>query len=213
MDVRGLIDEIIGRSTYLGNSSLDEMLRHATERTISGLGVAGNGNAIFVLAVVGGEPEGALFADEKGSLFGDKAVLQIDGSEEFRLYQVALPVLDALVARCRIYDRSHLKKSALADIPTIESGMQQRIGVLCLTVVNHGRPVGGVHVSLRKGKLVIATDMTTSDGSVCFKLLSGRYTCIVSDKTGDLTRFVIDFAEARHESVVDIGGTFNEDTG
>ncbi|RXE57231.1 hypothetical protein ABH15_03760 [Methanoculleus taiwanensis] len=213
MDVRGLIDEIIGRSTYLGNFSLDELVRRSEEQVVTGLGVAGNGSAMFVLAMVDGEPNGALFADEKGSLFGDKAVFQIDGSEDFRLYQVALPIIEALVARCRVYDRSHLKKSTLADIPTLERGMQQRIGVLCLTVVNRGTPVGGVHVSIRKGKLVLATDTTTADGSVCFKLLSGRYTCVVSDRTGDLTRFVIDFAEARHESIVDIGGTFDEDTG
>jgi hypothetical protein len=210
MDIRGLITEIIRQSTYIGSFTLDELLRYSTGHNVGGFGISDSGDTTFMLVIADGEPEGALFVDAKGSLFGDKAVYQLKGSEQFRLYSAAVPIIDALVSRCRIYDRSHIKRGALTDIPTITTGTKQRIGVLCLTVVDRQIPVAGIHVSIRKGKLVLATDVTTSNGRVCFKLLNGRYTCVISDKTSDATRFVVDFSDAKHESVVDIGGKLHE---
>lgn len=210
MDIHGLIDEIIRQSTYLGNFTLDELLHYSAGQNFGGFGISERGDTTFMLAIVGGEPEGALFVDAKGSLFGDKAIYQLEGSEEFRLYKAAPLIIDALVSRCRVYDRSHIKQGGLADIPTIATGTKQRIGVLCLTVVDRQNPVAGVHVSIRKGKLVLATDVTTSSGRACFKLLNGRYICVISGKSGDFSRFVVDFSDAKHESIVDIGGTLYE---
>ncbi len=210
MDIRGLISEIIRQSTYIGSFTLDELLRYSAGNDVAGFGISDGGDAAFMLVIAGGEPEGALYVDAKGSLFGDKAVYRLEGSEQFRLYGTAVPIVDALVSRCRIYDRSHIKRGALADIPTISTGSKQRIGVLCLTVVDRQVPVAGMHVSIRKGKLVLATDVTTSNGRVCFKLLNGRYTCVISNKTSDAIRFVVDFSDAKYESVVDIGGKLHE---
>jgi len=73
-------------------------------------------------------------------------------------------------------------------------------------------PLAGAHVSIRKGKLVITGDVTDSEGRVCFRLLAGRYMCVVTDRTGERTRCIIEFHEPQVETFVDIGGTEDEST-
>ena len=113
-----------------------------------------------------GEPDGAIFVDEKGTLFGDSAVLHLGVGEKFDLYQVALPVAEALVSRCRIFEKSHLKRNGRLDIPIIGTPSRQRVGVLCLTVYVGQAPLAGACLD-PEGKLVITSDVTDSGGRVC----------------------------------------------
>ncbi len=211
MDINNLIDEILKQSIYLGCFSFDELLHYSAVHSPNGVGISKDGAQTFLLAMSGGEPAGAILVDEKGTLFGDKAVYLLQGTEQFHLYQVAPQIVDTLVSRCRVYNKSHLKNSARFDIPTIGGGTKQRVGVLCLTIRKQQVPLAGVHVSIRKGKRVLSTEVTDRDGRVCFRLLNGRYVSVVTDRTGELTRFAIDFYEPQAESVVDIGGKRDED--
>ena len=207
MDINGLMDEILLQSAYEGCFTLDELLHYSTVHSLTGIGASKEQTQAFFLVLLGGEPDGAIFVDEKGTLFGDTAILHLTGREEFELHRVAPPIADALVARCRIFEKSHLKKNGRLEIPTIGTPNRQRVGVLCLTVQDSRAPLAGAHVSIRKGKLVITSDVTDSGGRVCFRLLNGRYMCVVSDRAGERTRCIIEFHEPQVETCVDIGGT------
>jgi hypothetical protein len=210
MDINDLIGEILEQSTYAGRFTFHELVRYCRVHSLTGMGLSRQNAHTFLLVLLGGEPEGAVFIDEKGTLFGDKAVLRLEGGDEFELFRVAPVIVDALVSRCRVFEKSHLKKNGLFDIPTVGSEEKQRIGVLCLTVRGRQGPLVGVQVSIRKGKLVTTSDVTDSSGRVCFRLLNGRYMCVISDRTGELTRCILEFHEPQVESVVDIGGVENE---
>ena len=207
MDINGLMDEILLQSTYEGRFTLDELLHYSSAHSLTGIGASKESTHAFFLVLLRGEADGAIFVDEKGVLFGDTAVLHLTGKEEFELHLVALPVADALTARCRVFEKSHLKMSSRLEIPTIGTPDRQRIGILCLNVQDTHAPLAGAHVSIRKGKLVITSDVTDSMGRVCFRLLNGRYMCVVSDRTGERTRCIIEFREPQVEMGVNIGGT------
>ncbi len=210
MDIHGLVDEILVQSTYEGRFTLDELLRYGTVHSLTGIGVSKEKKHTFFLVLSGGEPDGAMFVDEKGTLFGDAAVLHLTGGEEFELSLVTPQIVDALVSRCRVFEKSHLKKNSRFDIPTIGAPNRQRVGVLCLTVRDSQAPLAGAHVAIRKGKVVITSDVTDSGGRVCFRLLNGRYMCVVSDRIGERTRRIIEFHEPQVEACVDIGGKEDE---
>jgi len=210
MDIIDLMGQILKQSEYEGRFTLDEVLHYSSVHSLTGIGVSGEGAHAFFLVLFGGEPDGAILVDEKGTLFGDAAVLHLTGGETFDLSRVSPPVIEALVSRCRVFEKSHLKKNGRLDIPTIGTPIRQRVGVLCLTVRNSREPLGGAHVSIRKGKLVITSDVTDSRGRVCFRLLNGRYMCVVSDRNTERTRCIIEFHDPQVEMCVDIGGTEDE---
>jgi hypothetical protein len=151
-----------------------------------------------------------MFVDAKGTLFGDSAILRLAGEEEFEFFTVAPSIVDALVSRCRIFDKSHLKKNGRLEIPTVGTATRQRIGMLSLIVRNGRMPLAGAHVAIRKGKLVMTSDVTDSEGKVCFRLLNGRYMCVVSDRIGERARRIVEIYESQVEAYVDIGGTEDE---
>ena len=210
MAINDLVDEILEQSTHEGCFTLSELLHYSNIHSLTGMGISKDSTHTFFLVFSRGEPDGAVFADEKGTLFGDSAVLHLADGEEFDLYLVAPPIADALVSRCRVFEKSHLKRNGRLDIPTIGAPTRQRVGVLCLTVYDGQTPLAGAHVSVRKGKLVITSDVTDSGGRVCFRLLNGRYMCVVSDRTGERTRCIVEFHEPQVETRVDIGGTEDE---
>jgi hypothetical protein len=210
MDINGLMDEILQQSTCKGRFTLNELLHYSTTQSPTGVAVFKEKGHTFFLVISGGEANGAMFVDEKGTLFGDSAVLRLTGKEEFELFPVMPSIADALVSRCRVFDKSHLKKNGRLDIPTIGTPTRQRIGVLCLTVRDGEKPLAGAHVAIRKGKVVMTGDVTDSAGRVCFRLLNGRYMCVVSDRLGERTRCIIEFHEPQVEACSDIGGTEDE---
>ncbi len=210
MDINDLMDEILQQSTCEGRFTLDELMHYNSTHSPTGIGVSKEKKHTFFLVISGGEADGAVFVDEKGTLFGDSAVLHLTGGETFELFPVAPPIVDALASRCRIFEKSHLKKNGRLDLPTIGAPTRQRVGVLCLTVRDNRAPLAGAHVAIRKGKLVMTSDVTDSRGRVCFRLLNGRYMCVVSDRIGERARRIIEFHESQVESYIDIGGTEDE---
>ncbi len=210
MEIVDLMDEILQQSTCEGCFDLEELLRYSNVHSLTGMGVTREKTHTFFLILSNGEPNGAILVDDKGTLFGDSAVLRLTGEENFALYLIAPVIADALIARCRIFETSHLKKNGRLDIPTIGSPTRQRVGVLCLTVRDNHSPLAGAHVSIRKGKLVITSDVTDSQGRVCFRLLNGRYMCVIADRSGERRRCIIDFHDPQVETSVDVGGTEDE---
>ncbi len=82
MDLQELLENILKGSKYLGTYSLAELLTFAASRHLNAIAVAKEGNSKYYLAFLNGEPEGALYVDADGALFGDKAVVHIRGRQE-----------------------------------------------------------------------------------------------------------------------------------
>ena len=91
------------------------------------------------------------------------------------------------------------------DLPSF-GGIHRSPGILCLTLAREGIPQPGIRVSIKKGRQIIASDITTTDGKVCFKLLNGTYDCTAVDRAQEMYTFMVDFNDRYAESVIEIGG-------
>jgi len=209
MDIIKIIDEILGTSGYDSDYSFDNLLNQTKKNKTNGIAVSAEKNQKFFIVFVEGEPEGAIMHDEKGTLFGDKAAYLIGGTENFELFNVNPDISKALAARCRIFDKSHIQKRLSDTLPSV-GGKKTSIGVLCITIMRNGNPQKGVRVSIRKGRQELINDMTTEDGKVCFKLINGRYDCMVIDRENELYPFMVDFNDKQVDTEIDIGSKGGE---
>lgn len=203
MKIRPELDKMIRASPDLGTFFLPELLRLSGERQISGLAIAKDNERVFYLAVINGEPEGAVYADENGELYGDKAIVRLTGKERYSLHDTGEDLTRALVMGCRIFEKSHLNMNLTATIP--EFGRKpDGIGILVLTVSHEGEPRNGYRVSVRKDGRIVGSDVTTLDGSVRFRLMYGEYDCIVQDRAGSVlsSRIIFDDSHSVHTVAV-----------
>jgi hypothetical protein len=192
MKIQELIGTILAGSTRLGTYTLPELIKFAQSKSINGIAVAVSGDREFDLALLGGEPEGAILIEEKGTLYGDKAVMLLSGNEMFELYDVKRDLVEAVVVGCRILEKGHICKSSMDIIPEIGK-KSDGLGVLSIAVQRNGEPQNGIRVSIRKDMQMICNDITTQNGTVAFKLLYGKYDCIVQDRAMMISTFHIIF--------------------
>jgi hypothetical protein len=203
MNIQDLLENILKGSKYLGTFSLTELLPFAASRHLNGLAVAKEGSREYYLAFLNGEADGAIYIDEQGALYGDKAVMQIHGTEQYVLCDVQPDIADALVMGCRIFEKIHLRKSMTYVVPEI--GLKSKgIGIVTLTIQREKIPQNGVRVSLRKEGKIVGSDVTTGEGSVSFKVMYGDYTCIVQERSQAVTTFQIKFNESNTGVVLDL---------
>ncbi|MDD1658867.1 MAG: hypothetical protein LUP92_01235 [Methanomicrobiales archaeon] len=200
-----IIDEVLATSTYVASYSYPELMDYTASHAVDGIGVHDENDRKFYIVFSGGAPEGVIFSDSKGTLFGDKAAILLTGGESFELFNVSQSIVDALASRCRIFDKSHVKKRLDNDLPSF-GGIHRSPGILCLTLAREGVPQPGIRVSIKKGRQIIASDITTTDGKVCFKLLNGTYDCTAVDRAQEMYTFMVDFNDRFAESVIEIGG-------
>jgi hypothetical protein len=200
-----IIDEVLSTSAYVASYSYSELMDYAASHALNGIGVNDENDRKFYIIFEAGAPEGVIFSDSKGTLFGDKASILLTGQETFELFDVSQSIVSALASRCRIFDKSHVKKRLDDDLPSF-GGIHRSPGILCLTLAKEGVPQPGIRVSIKKGRQIIASDITTTDGKVCFKLLNGTYDCMAVDRAQDIYTFMVDFNDRYAESVIEIGG-------
>jgi hypothetical protein len=203
MKIKDLIENILKGSQYLGTFTLPELFSFAKSGSVSGIAVAKEGGKELYLALIGGEPEGAIYIDEKGELYGDKAVMMVTGHEKFVLCEVKPDIVEAVVMGCRIFEKSHLRKSINYVLPEI-GRKSEGMGVLTLVVQRDREPQNGVRVSIRRDGKIVGADVTTEDGSVGFKVLYGDYDCIVQDRNQMITSFHIKFKEANPKNILEL---------
>jgi hypothetical protein len=203
MKIQDMIDKILTGSQSLGTFPFPELFRFATKGSVNGIAVSTENEKKQYLAILAGEAEGAIFIDEKGTLYGDKAVMLITGVESFTLYDVNPELVDAVVAGCRIFEKSHLKKGNNYEIA--EFGKKSAgLGVFTLTIQLKEEPQNGVRVSIRKEGKVVGSDVTTQDGTVGFKLMHGKYDVIVQDRNQQLTTFHVRFEESSSHKLLQL---------
>lgn len=201
MKIQDMIDTILTKSQILGTFQLTELFRFAEIGRINGIAVSREDEKLQYLAILDGEAEGAIFIDEKGTLFGDNAVMLIAGAGLFVLYDVNPELVNPVVAGCRIFEKSHLKKGNRYEIT--EFGKKNAgLGVFTLTLQRNNEPQNGVRVSIRKEGKVVGSDVTTQDGSVGFKLMHGKYAVIVQDRNQELTTFDVEFEESSSHTIL-----------
>jgi hypothetical protein len=194
MNIPELLETILKESTFIGTFPLDELLRVAARRSINGIAVAKDTPREQYLAFVKGEPEGAIYIDSNGTLYGDNAIMLIGGGEPFDFWDVKPDIVDTLVMSCRIFEKSHLKQSTTCMVPEI--GIKRvGIGVLTITILQKKVPLNGVWVAIRKEGQIVRSDTTTGTGTVSFRVMHGIYTCIVQDRFQTVTSFPITFDE------------------
>jgi hypothetical protein len=111
MEIHDLIKNIHKGSKHLGTFTLHELFQFATSRGFNGIAVAKENDKEYYLAFIAGEAEGAIYIDEKGTMYGDKAGKMISGHEKFEFYEITPDIVETIVMRCRIFEKSHLKKS------------------------------------------------------------------------------------------------------
>jgi len=191
MKIQELIGTILAGSTRLGTFTLSELIRFTQSKSTNGIAVAVRENREFDLAILDGEPEGAILLDEKGTLYGDKAVMLLTGTEMFELYDVKRDLVEAVVMGCRILEKGHIRKSSMDMIPEI-GRKSDGLGVLSVAVQRNGEPQNGVRVTIRKEGQMITNDITTN-GTVDSKLLYGKYDCVVQDRAMMISTFHIIF--------------------
>lgn len=198
MKIQELIGTLLAGSTRLGTFPLSELLRLTQSKSLNGIAVSRFNDREFDLAILGGEPEGAILIEEKGTLYGDKAVMLLTGTERFDLYEVKQDLVEAVVMGCRILEKGHIRKSGMDMIPEI-GRKSDGLGVLSVTVQRNGEPQNGVRVTIRKEGQMITNDITTDNGTVDFKLLYGKYDCVVQDRAMMISTFhiIFDIAHSR----------------
>ena len=203
MNLQELLENILKGSKYMGTYSLAEMLTFAASRHLNAIAVAKEGNCKSYLAFLNGEPEGALYVDTDGALFGDKAVVHIRAGKDYVLCDVKPDIIDALIMGCRIFEKGHIRKNITYMVPEIGK-KSQGIGVVTLAVRREKMALNGVRVSMRKDGKIVGSDTTTGDGEVSFRVMHGDYTCLVQDRSQTVTHFQITFDEAHPSHILDL---------
>ncbi|MDD4136729.1 MAG: hypothetical protein PHT99_02400 [Methanoregula sp.] len=203
MKIQDLIENILKGSQYMGTFTLPELFSFIKAGSVCGIAVSKEGRKDLYLAIIRGEPEGAIFLDEKGELYGDKAVMLITGHEKFVLCEVKPDIVEAVAMGCRIFEKNHLRKSINYVIPEIGK-KSQGLGLLTLVIQRDRELENGVRVSIRRDGKVVGSDVTTENGSVGFRVLHGDYECIVQDRNQQITSFHIKFSEENPKIILDL---------
>jgi hypothetical protein len=201
--IKDLIGNVLTGSKYLGSFTLPELFRFSGTGSANGIAIAKAGGQELYLSFIDGEAEGAIYIDEKGELYGDKAVMMITGHEKFVLCDVKPDIVEAVVKGCRIFEKTHLRKSITYVLPEIGK-KSLGIGHLRLIILRDRAPQNGIRVSIRREGKVVGSDVTSEDGSAGFRVMYGDYECIVQDRNKMITSFHITFNEATPEIILDL---------
>jgi hypothetical protein len=201
--VQQMIEAILADSRDAGMHPLSDIFRIAADGNLFCLAVARSEGAIACLAFIRGEPEGAIFSDENGDLFGDKAGILVTRMERFGLFEVKPDIAEALVMGCRVFDKTRLKQGLTQAIP--EFGIKSDgVGRLTVQLVKEKEPQKGIRVSIRKDGKILGSDYTDDGGSAGFRLMHGDYECIVQDRAGQIRTFALHFRETDQKIFIEL---------
>jgi hypothetical protein len=197
MDIGEFVKAIAGTGHDTGTFRLPELMTYCTSQSASGVGISRDkdGSEIFLLFIAG-EPQGAVLNDKAGTLCGDKAVLHLRGTELFSFHPADPERVEEYAIGCRVYDRSHLKGNPTGEIPHLSRRETAGIGILTVTVLRRNAPQAGLHVSVRKTGQLVGTDITAPTGKASFRLLFGRYDCVIMDRDHTIRHYPVSFERA-----------------
>ena len=175
---RDIIDDLIREVTPEGSSPYPELLQIARDKNFHGIAVNSAPGTKTYFMFINGYPEGAVLADSKGELYGNKAVYHIKGGDRFILYPLNPDVVDRIVYCCRIYDKSHITDHYTFRIPEIGK-KAEGVGKAVIALKKDGGILAGVPIRIRKDGHIIANDITDETGQASFRLIYGKYEVLI----------------------------------
>ncbi|NYT07122.1 MAG: hypothetical protein GKC05_02535 [Methanomicrobiales archaeon] len=203
MDSAGIVDDLIREVAPQGIFSYTDLIQAARDRKFHGVAMSSGRNRKAYLLFLEGEPEGALIADSKGELYGNKAVYLLRGEDQFTIYPLAPGVVERLIFGCRIYDKSHFTPSFSLGLPEIGK-KAEGIGRLIITVRNEGVPAAGITVKIRRNGQIVANDISGPAGEVSFRLLYGSYELLIVRNENDIDVYDFSFSPDLQEKPLDL---------
>jgi hypothetical protein len=203
MMIQDLIGVVIKNSKNLGIYRLPELLKFAAKNKVTGIAIAKAPDRELYFAFIDGEPEGAIYVDSKGTLYGDKAVMMITDRENFVLSEATDEIAHSIIIGCRIFEKSHLKKIVPSLVPEV-GRKNVALGVLTVVVRRGNERQNGIRVSVRKDGKIDGSDVTTNDGTVSFKLLHGKYECILQNRDQTITTRRLTFDDSHTTATMDL---------
>jgi len=203
MDMPELLEMIGDGLHFQGAYDFSELLSFAAAGHLNALAAAQEKNRRYYLAFHNGEPEGAIYQDPDGVLYGDNAVVHIRSGRGYGLCEVREDIIETLIMGCRIFETSHIRKDISCSLPEIGK-RAEGIGVVTIQVRKGNQPLNGVRVSLRKEGKIVGSDITTGNGEAGFRVMHGDYTCIVQDRSQSVTQFPVVFTKTAVSHVLDL---------
>ncbi|HPY59470.1 MAG TPA: response regulator [Methanospirillum sp.] len=180
---------IIENTKPLGNWLLPELVREMKSQKLYGIAAtAGAEGFRAFLIFLKGEPEGGIYIDRSGVLYGDRSILFLKNSQNFTFYPTEPEIANRFVTGCRIYDKSHLRVPASNPIPEISS-VRKGIGNIIIDISQNGKPAAGLRVTIKSGGKIVGNDVTSPQGQITFQLLYGKYTGVIVNDAGILRSF------------------------
>jgi hypothetical protein len=198
VNTAGIIDDLVKEVVPEGIYSYTDLITTAREKKIHGIGISGTRDGTTYLLFVEGEPEGAIIADSKGELYGNKAVYLISEKNRFTLYPLSPAVVEQFVYGCRIYNKSHFKGGCSLGLPEIGK-KTEGIGRLIISVRKDGSPAPGLPIKIRSGGQIVGSDITDRQGMASFRLMFGSYSLIVVREENSIDVYEFTFRKDMHE--------------
>jgi PAS domain S-box-containing protein len=180
---------IIENTRAVGSWKLPELIRNARSSKMNGIASASgqDGHRAFLI-FLNGEPDGGIYIDRSGVLYGDKSILFLKDSHQFTFYPTAPEIATRFITGCRIYDKSHIRVPTTYAIPEIPS-IRKGIGNITLELRRGGRTIPGIRITIKSGGKIVGNDITSASGQTSFQLLYGEYTGVVLTEKGSLHNF------------------------
>ncbi|NLV26893.1 MAG: response regulator [Methanomicrobiales archaeon] len=180
---------IIENTRPLGTWLLPELIKEMKSKKTYGIAstTGAEGFRAFLIFLKG-EPEGGIYIDRSGVLYGDRSVLFLKNSQAFTFYPTEPEIAGRFVTGCRIYDKSHLRVPASNPLPEISS-RRKGIGNINIEIMKDGVPAQGIRVTVKSGGKIVGNDVTSMQGHTTFQLLYGMYTGVIHNESGILSSF------------------------
>jgi hypothetical protein len=189
---RDIIDDLIRDVAPEGVSPYYKLLQDAHNRNFHGIAVNSAQRKKTYILFIEGEPEGAVLADSKGELYGNKAIYLIKDGERFILYPVNPERVDKIVYSCRIYDKSHFINHYPFGIPEVGK-KADGVGKAVIALKKEGVSLAGVPIRIRKDGQIVANDISDERGQASFRLLFGKYEVIIVRQKNAIAVFDFSF--------------------
>ncbi|MDD1724953.1 MAG: response regulator [Methanospirillum sp.] len=195
---------IIENTPPSGTWPLPELIREMKMQKANGIAsTTGPEGYRAFLIFVRGDPEGGIYIDRSGVLYGDRSILFLKNSNQFTFYPTEQEISTRFVTGCRIYDKSHLRIPASNPIPEISS-VRKGIGNIIIDIIKDNLPAAGLRVTVKSGGKIVGNDVTSPQGQTTFQLLYGSYTGVIHTDTEIIRsfNFTIEKPEVMHSVVL-----------
>jgi hypothetical protein len=191
-----------------GVDPLDVLLRKCEESRLSGIAVSHGHSSRSFIIFVNGIPEGAVYSDISGPLYGNKAALLMRGADAFSLHPADSSAMDRVAMSCRVLDKNLIVPTLMADDPSLiiptRTIQSPGMAVLTIEVRRGGMPDQGIHISIRREGRVLGSGVTTENGIASFRLFFGTYQCVVLDASGVIRHFPVTFHGGDHHETIEL---------